>query len=69
MSLTQKPVRELFGFSSIDRYSFVVSLKGDSQETLSKLEKAKEQFDKEFTEFYGQRLHHQDLANLNRANL
>lgn len=54
MSLTQKPVRELFGFSSIDSYSFVVSLKGDSQETLSKLEKAKEQFDKEFTEFYGQ---------------
>ena len=54
MSLTQKPVRELFGFSSIDSYSFVVSLKGDSQETLSKLEKVKEQFDKEFTEFYGQ---------------
>ena len=25
MSLTQKPVRELFGFSSIDSYSFVVS--------------------------------------------
>ena len=42
MSLTQKPVRELFGFSSIDSYSFVVSLKGDSQETLSKLEKVKE---------------------------
>ena len=54
MNLTQKPVRELFSFSSIDSYSFVVSLKGDSQETLAKLEKVKEQFDKEFTEFYGQ---------------
>ena len=54
MNLTQKPVRELFGFSAIDSYSFVISLKGDSKETLSKLEKVKEVFDKEFTDFYGQ---------------
>lgn len=54
MNLTQNPVRELFGFSAIDSYSFVVSLKGDSQETLLKLEKVKEEFDKEFTDFYGQ---------------
>ena len=54
MNLTQKPVRELFGFSAIDSYSFVISLKGDSKETLSKLQKVKEVFDKEFTDFYGQ---------------
>lgn len=54
MNLTQNPVRELFGFSAIDSYSFVISLKGDSKETLSKLEKVKEVFDKEFTDFYGQ---------------
>lgn len=54
MNLTQKPVKELFGFSAIDSYSFVISLKGDSKETLSKLEKVKEVFDKEFTDFYGQ---------------
>ena len=54
MNLTQKPVSELFGFSAIDSYSFVISLKGDSKETLSKLEKVKEVFDKEFTDFYGQ---------------
>lgn len=54
MNLTQKPVRELFGFSAIDSYSFVINLKGDSKETLSKLEKVKEVFDKEFTDFYGQ---------------
>lgn len=54
MNLTQKPVRELFVFSAIDSYSFVISLKGDSKETLSKLEKVKEVFDKEFTDFYGQ---------------
>lgn len=51
MNLTQKPVSELFGFSAIDSYSFVISLKGDSKETLSKLEKVKEVFDKEFTDF------------------
>ena len=54
MNLTQKPVRELFGFSAIDSYSFVISLKGDSKETLSKLQKVKVVFDKEFTDFYGQ---------------
>ena len=54
MNLTQNPVRELFGFSAIDSYSFVIILKGDSKETLSKLEKVKEVFDKEFTDFYGQ---------------
>ncbi len=54
MNLTQKPVSELFGFSAIDSYSFVISLKGDSKETLSKLERVKKEFDKEFTDFYGQ---------------
>lgn len=49
---TKDPVYELVGFNAVDSYSFVISLKGDSKDTVTSLEKVKEIFDKEFTEFF-----------------
>lgn len=49
---TKEPVYELVGFNAVDSYSFVISLKGDSKDTVTSLEKVKEIFDKEFTEFF-----------------
>ena len=42
----------MVGFNAVDSYSFVISLKGDSKGTVTSLEKVKEIFDKEFTEFF-----------------
>lgn len=52
LEYTKDPVYELVGFNTVDSYSFVISLKGDSKETVEKLEKVKDIFDKEFTEFF-----------------
>ena len=52
LEYTKDPVYELVGFNAVDSYSFVISLKGDSKDTVAKLEKVKEIFDKEFTEFF-----------------
>lgn len=49
---TKEPVYELVGFNAVDSYSFVISLKGDSKDTVTSLEKVKEIFDKEFTDFF-----------------
>ena len=52
LEYTKDPVYELVGFNAVDSYSFVISLKGDSKDTVTSLEKVKEIFDKEFTEFF-----------------
>lgn len=52
LEYTKEPVYELVGFNAVDSYSFVISLKGDSKDTVTSLEKVKEIFDKEFTEFF-----------------
>ena len=52
LEYTKAPVYELVGFNAVDSYSFVISLKGDSKDTVTSLEKVKEIFDKEFTEFF-----------------
>lgn len=52
LEYTKEPVYELVGFNAVDSYSFVISLKGDSKDTVTSLEKVKESFDKEFTEFF-----------------
>ena len=52
LEYTKEPVYELVGFNAVDSYSFVISLKGDSKGTVTSLEKVKEIFDKEFTEFF-----------------
>ena len=52
LEYTKDPVYELVGFNAVDSYSFVISLKGDSKDTVTSLEKVKESFDKEFTEFF-----------------
>lgn len=52
LEYTKEPVYELVGFNVVDSYSFVISLKGDSKDTVTSLEKVKEIFDKEFTEFF-----------------
>lgn len=52
LEYTKEPVYELVGFNVVDSYSFVISLKGDSKDTVAKLEKVKEIFDKEFIEFF-----------------
>lgn len=52
LEYTKDPVFELVGFNAVDSYSFVISLKGDSKDTVTSLEKVKEIFDKEFTEFF-----------------
>lgn len=52
LEYTKEPVYELVGFNAVDSYSFVISLKGDSEDTVTSLEKVKEIFDKEFTEFF-----------------
>lgn len=52
LEYTKDPVYELVGFNAVDSYSFVISLKGDSKDTVTLLEKVKEIFDKEFTEFF-----------------
>lgn len=52
LEYTKDPVYELVDFNAVDSYSFVISLKGDSKDTVTSLEKVKEIFDKEFTEFF-----------------
>lgn len=52
LEYTKDPVYELVGFNAVDSYSFVISLKGDSKDTVTSLEKVKEIFDKEFTDFF-----------------
>lgn len=52
LEYSKEPVYELVGFNAVDSYSFVISLKGDSKDTVTSLEKVKEIFDKEFTEFF-----------------
>lgn len=52
LEYTKDPVYELVGFNAVDSYSFVISLKGDSKDTVTSLEKVKVIFDKEFTEFF-----------------
>lgn len=52
LEYTKDPVYELVGFNAVDSYSFVISLKGNSKDTVTSLEKVKEIFDKEFTEFF-----------------
>lgn len=52
LEYTKDPVYELVGFNAFDSYSFVISLKGDSKDTVTSLEKVKEIFDKEFTELF-----------------
>lgn len=52
LEYTKDPVYELVGFNAVDSNSFVISLKGDSKDTVTSLEKVKEIFDKEFTEFF-----------------
>ena len=52
LEYTKEPVYELVGFNAVDSYSFVISLKGDSKDTVTLLEKVKVIFDKEFTEFF-----------------
>lgn len=52
LEYTKDPVYELVGFNAVDSYSFVISLKGDSKDTVTSLKKVKEIFDKEFTEFF-----------------
>ena len=52
LEYTKDPVYELVGFNAVDSYSFVISLKGYSKDTVTSLEKVKEIFDKEFTEFF-----------------
>ena len=52
LEYTKEPVYELVEFNAVDSYSFVISLKGDSKDTVTSLEKVKEIFDKEFTEFF-----------------
>lgn len=52
LEYTKEPVYELVGFNAVDSYSFVISLKGDSKDTVTSLEKVKEIFDKEFTDFF-----------------
>ena len=52
LEYTKDPVYELVGFNAVDSYSFVISLKGDSKDTVTSLEKVKVIFDKEFTELF-----------------
>lgn len=52
LEYTKDPVYELVGFNAVDSYSFVISLKGDSKDTVTSLEKVKKIFDKEFTDFF-----------------
>lgn len=39
LEYTKEPVYELVGFNAVDSYSFVISLKGDSKDTVTSLEK------------------------------
>ena len=52
LEYTKDPVYELVGFNAVDSYSFVISLKGDSKDTVTSLEKVNVIIDKDYTEFF-----------------